>query len=192
MALDQVEVMKHFGFDRFPVVGQDRGGRVGAPHGARSRRQGDKLAVLDIVPTHYLYTHVTKEFIQAYLHWFNNVRPAPGPENEMKAAASGARRRRRSTGRVSANVRHPRTSTRCARTIAPPRRSIETRRGRSEEEDRVPLLALWSEGGRWAASTTSSPSGANVARVSGKGLSGGHNLQEDVPKEVLAELTAFL
>ena len=28
MALDQVEVMKHFGFDRFPVVGQDRGGRV--------------------------------------------------------------------------------------------------------------------------------------------------------------------
>jgi haloacetate dehalogenase len=29
MALDQVEVMKQFGFDRFPVIGQDRGGRVG-------------------------------------------------------------------------------------------------------------------------------------------------------------------
>src|SRR5688572_8805938 len=28
MALDQIEVMKHFGFDRFPVIGQDRGGRV--------------------------------------------------------------------------------------------------------------------------------------------------------------------
>src|SRR5438552_6679704 len=28
MALDQVEVMHHFGFDRFPVVGHDRGGRV--------------------------------------------------------------------------------------------------------------------------------------------------------------------
>ena len=28
MALDQVEVMKHFGYDRFPVIGQDRGGRV--------------------------------------------------------------------------------------------------------------------------------------------------------------------
>jgi haloacetate dehalogenase len=26
MALDQVEVMKHFGFDRFPVIGHDRGG----------------------------------------------------------------------------------------------------------------------------------------------------------------------
>src|SRR5438067_2285880 len=29
MALDLVEVMKHYGFDRFPVVGHDRGGRVG-------------------------------------------------------------------------------------------------------------------------------------------------------------------
>src|SRR6185436_17978688 len=28
MALDQIEVMKHFGYDRFPVIGQDRGGRV--------------------------------------------------------------------------------------------------------------------------------------------------------------------
>ena len=29
MALDQVEVMKSFGFDKFAVVGHDRGGRVG-------------------------------------------------------------------------------------------------------------------------------------------------------------------
>ena len=28
MALDQVDVMKHFGFDKFPVIGHDRGGRV--------------------------------------------------------------------------------------------------------------------------------------------------------------------
>src|SRR5215471_15428340 len=29
MALDMVEVMQHYGFNRFPVVGHDRGGRVG-------------------------------------------------------------------------------------------------------------------------------------------------------------------
>src|SRR4030095_930848 len=43
-----------------------------------------KIAVLDIVPTHYLYTHVTIEFVQAYFHWFNYLRRAPGPENDLK------------------------------------------------------------------------------------------------------------
>jgi haloacetate dehalogenase len=42
-----------------------------------------KLAVMDIVPTHYLYSHVTIEFVQAYLHWFNYLRPAPGREDEL-------------------------------------------------------------------------------------------------------------
>ena len=85
MALDQVEVMKHFGFDRFPVVGHDRGGRVGHRLALDHPDKVTRLAVLDIVPTHYLYTHVTLEFIQAYFHWFNYVRAAPGPEEQLKA-----------------------------------------------------------------------------------------------------------
>src|SRR5512139_2363702 len=63
MALDQVEVMKHFGFDRFPVVGHDRGGRVGHRLVLDHPDRVTKLAVLDILPTYYLYTHVTLEFI---------------------------------------------------------------------------------------------------------------------------------
>ena len=43
-----------------------------------------RLAVLDIVPTYYLYTHVTLEFVQRYFHWFNYLRPAPGPENQLR------------------------------------------------------------------------------------------------------------
>src|SRR5688572_28590632 len=61
MALDQVEVMKHFGFDSFPVVGQDRGGRVAHRMVLDHPDTVTKIAVLDIIPTHYLYTHVTKE-----------------------------------------------------------------------------------------------------------------------------------
>src|SRR5215204_169429 len=71
MALDQVEVMKHFGFDRFPVIGQDRGGRVTHRLLLDHPEKVSHAAVLDIVPTRYLYTHFTIEFAQAYPHWFN-------------------------------------------------------------------------------------------------------------------------
>ena len=85
MALDQVEVMKSFGFDKFAVVGHDRGGRVGHRMALDHPDKVTKLAVLDIIPTYYLYTHVDIRFIQAYFHWFNNVRAAPAPENDLKA-----------------------------------------------------------------------------------------------------------
>ncbi len=77
--------MKHFGHPRFPVIGHDRGGRVGHRLALDHPGAVTKLAVLDIVPTYYLYTHVTIEFIQAYFHWFNYVRAAPGPEEQLKA-----------------------------------------------------------------------------------------------------------
>src|SRR5213076_453244 len=78
-------VMKSFGFDKFAVVGHDRGGRVGHRMALDHPDKITHLAVLDIVPTYYLYTHVTIEFVQAYFHWFNYLRAAPGPENELKA-----------------------------------------------------------------------------------------------------------
>ncbi len=65
-AQDQVEVMDHFGFKQFAVVGHDRGGRVGhrmaLDHAARVTR----LTVLDIVPTHKLYHNVNKGFATTY------------------------------------------------------------------------------------------------------------------------------
>jgi haloacetate dehalogenase len=57
----------------------------------------------------------------------------------------------------------------------------------------VPLVALWSAPGAmgrlYDVLSIWRERGTNV---SGKGLPGGHNLQEDVPKEVLAEITALL
>src|SRR5688572_25053831 len=76
MALDQIEVMKSFGFDRFPVIGQDRGGRVTHRLILDHPKAVSHAAVLDILPTRYLYTHVTIEFVQAYFHWFNYLRAA--------------------------------------------------------------------------------------------------------------------
>jgi haloacetate dehalogenase len=47
MALDQVEVMKHFGFERFALCGHDRGGRVGYCIALDNPGVVTKLAVLD-------------------------------------------------------------------------------------------------------------------------------------------------
>jgi haloacetate dehalogenase len=125
MALDQVEVMKHFGFEKFPVIGQDRGGRVTQRMCLDHPDKVTHAAVLDIIPTYYLYTHVDIQFVQAYFHWFNYLRAAPGPENELLASTAGqkARPRTRFRSNTCAHRARPRTSTRCARTIAPAHRS---------------------------------------------------------------------
>ncbi len=85
MAQDQVDVMKHFGFDRFAVVGQDRGGRVTHRMALDHADKVTKAVLIDIVPTYYLYTHVNIDFVQAYFHWFNYLRASPVPENELLA-----------------------------------------------------------------------------------------------------------
>src|SRR5271154_203764 len=80
MALDGVEVMRHFGFEQFAVVGHDRGGRVAHRMALDHAGQLTKVAVIDIVPTYKLYHNVTREFATAYYHWFFLIQPAPFPE----------------------------------------------------------------------------------------------------------------
>src|SRR5438876_3226772 len=185
MALDQVEVMKHFGFDRFPVVGHDRGGRVAHRMALDHPDKVTKLAVLDIVPTHYLYTHVTIEFVQAYFHWFNYLRPAPGPETELKAAADA--QKARATSEIQ--LEYLRTSGDPANIHA---MCEDYRAGASidliqDEADRgkrvaCPLTALWGERGAMGRLYDVLAVWRDYAtHVTGKGLPGGHNLQEDLP-----------
>jgi haloacetate dehalogenase len=194
MALDQVEVMKHFGFDRFPVVGHDRGGRVAQRMALDHPEKVTKLAVLDIIPTYYLYTHVTIEFIQAYFHWFNNVRPAPGPENDIKATYN----RPVPTDPVQAEYFRVSGDPAAIHAMCEDYRagaSIDLKHDEADLSHKIecPLLALWGE---------RSPMGRiydvlsiwkdRDSKLSGKGLPGGHNLQEEVPDQVYAEVNAFL
>jgi len=196
MALDQVEVMKHFGFDRFPVVGQDRGGRVGQRLALDHPDKVSRLAVIDIVPTYYHYTHVTLEFVQAYFHWFNYLRPAPGPENDLKAQNDAA------LARATTDIQRE-----YLRTASKPENihamcedyragaSIDLKHDEADLNRKMacPVLALWSE---------RSPIGRlfdvmkiwreRAATVTGKGLPGGHYLQEDVPDQVIAEIRTLL
>jgi haloacetate dehalogenase len=195
MALDQVEVMKHFGFDKFPVVGHDRGGRVAHRMALDHPDRVTKLAVFDILPTYYLYTHVTIEFVQAYFHWFNYLRPAPGPENELKAQAAArpapASEVQAEYARTAGTLENIHAMCEDYRAAA----SIDLKHDEADLQKKVacPLLTLWGERGAmgrlydvlaiWRDRGT---------MVSGRGLPAGHSLQEDAPKEVIADLTAFL
>ncbi len=198
MALDQVEVMKHFGFDKFPVVGHDRGGRVAHRMALDHADRVTKLAVLDILPTYYLYTHVTLDFVRAYYHWFNYLRPAPGPENELKAQAD--QRQTKPMSEVQAEYQRTAGTMENIHAMCEDYRaaaSIDLKHDEADLTKKVtcPLLTLWGERGAmgrlydvmaiWRERGTT---------VTGKGLPGGHNLQEEDPvwNQVLAELTAFL
>ena len=196
MALDQVEVMKSVGFDKFAVIGHDRGGRVGHRMALDHPDKVTKLCVLDIVPTHYLYTHVTIDFIQAYFHWFNYVRAAPAPENDLIRQYESQKARATS----DVQLEYLRTSSNPANIHAMCEdyragASIDLKHDEADLSKKIqcPLLALWGLKGPMGrifdVLAIWKEKGVNV---SGKGLLGGHNLQEEIPGDVLAELRPFL
>jgi len=196
MAQDQVDVMRSFGFERFALVGQDRGGRVAHRMALDHADAVTKAVFIDIVPTYYLYTHVTLAFVQAYPHWFNLLQPSPagessaialtqGPANAAPSPAQLEYRRRNSTPegrhamcedyRAAASIDLEHDAADLDRRIRCPLHVLWAADGAM---DRLyDVLAIWRERGR---------------NVTGKGMPGGHNMQEGAPDEVLAELRSFL
>lgn len=196
MAFDQVEVMQQLGFGRFAVIGHDRGGRVGHRMALDYPDRVTRLAVLDIVPTYYLYTHVTIGFVQAYFHWFNHLRPAPGPENDLKAqadaqlaaATSEIQREYLRTASRPENIHAMCEDYRAGA-------SIDLQHDQADLTKRIecPLLALW--GVRGAMGRLFDVLGIwreRATEVTGLGLPGGHNLQEELPEQVLSEVKGLL
>ena len=214
MAQDMVELMKQFGFTRFPVVGQDRGGRVGHRLALDHPDAVTKLAVLDIVPTHYHYTHVTMAFAQAYFHWFNYLRPGPKdlaammpdasaaapPEAQLLAQQKAQESRvasmneaQREYYRVNSNVANIHGMCEDYRASASVDLQYDEADIKAGKKILAPVLALWSTRGPIGRLFDVATIWKQYARtVSGKGLDGGHYLQEDVPDQVVAEVTAFL
>ncbi|MGF6772685.1 haloacetate dehalogenase [Paraburkholderia sp. GAS199] len=85
MAADLVELMRAQGFERFAVIGHDRGGRVAARMALDHPAALTKLVTLDVAPTLAMYEQTSFDFARAYWHWFFLVRPAPFPETLIRA-----------------------------------------------------------------------------------------------------------
>jgi haloacetate dehalogenase len=89
MAADQVALMRLLGFDRFAVVGHDRGGRVAYRMTLDHPGQVDRLAVLDIVPTSEMWRFAQragKQFGLVDWHWYFLAQPQNRPERIIGAA----------------------------------------------------------------------------------------------------------
>ena len=201
MAQDGVDVMAHFGFNKFRVVGHDRGGRVGHRMARDHADKVTKLITIDIVPALYLYTHVTIEFVQAYAHWFNYLQPAPGPENTLLAASIASAQSGRLTGladeynRVNLNPGSAHGMCEDYRASASIDLTYDEEDKKKGVKVKCPLHVLWA-----------APPGGAMGRlydvlgiwkgegnkVTGKALTGGHALQQGNPKETQAEILAFM
>ena len=86
MAKDMVELMQHFGHEKFLVAAHDRGARVAHRLALDHPERVQKLALMDIIPTLEHFERADMNFALGYYHWFWFAQPHPFPENVISAA----------------------------------------------------------------------------------------------------------
>jgi haloacetate dehalogenase len=206
MAQDQVRVMASLGFERFGVVGHDRGGRVAHRMVLDHENRIVRWAVLDIVPTRTMYLKTDRRFAEAYYHWFFLIQPAPFPERLIGAdpdfflnrhlgsrhgglAAFDGRAlaQYRSAFRNPASIHASCEDYRAAATI-----DLEHDEADLDHRILAPLLVLW--GAHGIVQLCFEPLSdwrARATIVTGRSLPCGHYLAEEAPGETSEALLAF-
>ena len=85
MGEDNIAVMKALSFERFSVAGHDRGARVAFRMALDFPHAVERMAALDIVPTHHVLTNVSLGWGLESYHWFFMAQKAPFPEKLLCA-----------------------------------------------------------------------------------------------------------
>lgn len=80
MATDQLAVMNHFGFDRFALIGHDRGARVGYRLALDHPGVVRAYVSLTVIPTSDVWAHAGKDFALGAYHWLLFAQPFDLPE----------------------------------------------------------------------------------------------------------------
>ena len=83
MAQDPLELMEHLGFRQFFAAGHDRGARTVHRMGLDHPERATRIALLDILPTHYIWTHTSKQWANSSWHWNFMIQPPDFPERMM-------------------------------------------------------------------------------------------------------------
>ena len=207
MAADQVEVMGALGFERFALVGHDRGGRVAHRMALDHPGVVERIAVFDIAPTLTMYERTNQEFATRYFWWFFLIQPEPLPEKLIAADPEFFLRKH-----IDGQIKVPGATSealfaeylRCYRDPATLHAICEDYRAAATidlDHDRadaasriaVPLLALWGAQGTVGCLYDVLATWREKALdVRGRALDCGHSPQEEAPDETLRELLAFL
>jgi len=204
MAQDQVDVMAQLGFKRFHVVAHDRGGRVGHRMALDHPDAVITLTAMDIMPTLYLYEHVDRRFAEAYWFWFFLTAPAPVPETLIAGnpaffmASSFFGKRDAVEDAAFDNFVRTMSRKGAAPAQSEDYRAASTIDLEHDRADRnrklaMPLLVLWG---------ANNPLNKGVdivaiwkqraSDVRGHGTPSGHWMPEEIPDQLVKEVSAFI
>jgi haloacetate dehalogenase len=86
IAAELVDLMRVLGFERFAVVGHDRGARVAYRVALDHPDRVERLAVLNVIPTVDQFQRMAGGPSLGYWPWFLLAQPAPFPEQLITAA----------------------------------------------------------------------------------------------------------
>jgi haloacetate dehalogenase len=210
MAQDQVDVMRHYGHERFLVAAHDRGARVAHRLCLDHPERVEKACLMDIAPTLTMYQGTNQEFATKYMWWFFLIQPSPLPEHLIgldpeyylqkifgglnKTPGAISREEMNEYIRAFSNPAAIHASCEDFRAAA----DIDLEMDKADEaagrKIECPLHVLWGAkntvGSLWDLLATWREKSA--APVTGKALDCGHFLQEERPQELLAELRQFL
>ncbi len=205
MAQDQVEVMNSLGFQKFSVVGHDRGGRVAHRLALDHPESVEKLVILDIVPTYKVFHTVNKELATSNFHWFFLIQPQPLPETLIGNSAEFWLKTRFNA--LPPDAISKEAFAEYLRTFRMPETihamcedyragaSIDMTHDEADLQRKIscPVLALWAEkGAMHRLYNVLDTWKERAANVTGKPLPSSHFIAEEIPDMLLAELDRFL
>ncbi len=211
MAQDMVEAMAGMGWERFAVVGHDRGGRVAYRMALDHPEAVTKLAVLDIVPTFTTWNRMDMRRGMATYHWFFLAQPGGLPERLVGADPAyylretirrWAERKDAFTPEAMAEYERCFADPACIHATCEDYRAGATIDYETDKADfrrrriACPVLALWGERGFGKGNDDSGNPLKDWREwaddVRGQPIRCGHFLPEEAPAATLAALESFL
>ena len=207
MATDSIGLMTALEINTFNLVGHDRGARVAhrlcLDHGNRVNR----VAFLDIVPTHAIFQQTDQSIAMRFYHWFFLIQPEPFPETIIGRDPGWWLRSKLAAWSMNFEAFNPAAIEEYERCFADPEAihaSCEDYRAGATADmidDTVdfgknlvtnPALVLWGRGFLGQRFDVMNIWQQYATDIRGHELNCGHFLPEEAPTDTLLALRAFL